>query len=263
MVGSAIDGEDVVQDSIEHALRALNRGVGMEKPDAWLLRIAHNAAIDHLRRRSRAELESDDALADAEDPSSIAEQRVVAQAALGMFMQLPAAQRASVALIDVLGYELGEIARMLDMTVAAVKSHVHRGRARLREVAQAQAPERLRPLNDSERERYAQYARLFNARDFDTIRAQLTDDVRLDLIARHTVRGVSEVSGYFGNYARVSGWRVAVGAIEDRWVLGFTGANDEAENLVLIEWRGERISRIRDFRYARYVLRETRVQWTD
>lgn len=46
MVGSVIDGEDVVQETLVKALNAADHDATIEKPDQWLFRIAHNAAQD-------------------------------------------------------------------------------------------------------------------------------------------------------------------------------------------------------------------------
>ena len=52
LVGSAIDGEDVVQETLAKAYYAMSTGdTPPLKP--WLLRIAHNTAIDFLRRYDR------------------------------------------------------------------------------------------------------------------------------------------------------------------------------------------------------------------
>jgi len=53
MTGSVIDGEDVVQEALLNAFAALSKSHAIENPDRWLVRIAHNAALDFLRRRSR------------------------------------------------------------------------------------------------------------------------------------------------------------------------------------------------------------------
>ena len=51
MVGSAFEGEDVVQEALVHALQAWPMAGDIRQPQAWLMRIAHNAALDALRRR--------------------------------------------------------------------------------------------------------------------------------------------------------------------------------------------------------------------
>src|SRR5215813_5566792 len=53
MVGSVIDGEDVLQDALVKAVEAFAAASPLRHPEGWLFRIAHNAALDFLRRRSR------------------------------------------------------------------------------------------------------------------------------------------------------------------------------------------------------------------
>src|SRR5689334_1006980 len=55
MTGSVIDGEDVVQEALAKAFEALPAAGPLASPEAWLFRIAHNAALDFLRRRARQE----------------------------------------------------------------------------------------------------------------------------------------------------------------------------------------------------------------
>jgi len=134
MVGSAFEGEDVVQDALAHAMEALPMAGKIENPEGWLLRIAHNAALDLLRRRKRrGTADSEDALANIADQASETDARVAATASLSAFVHLPTLQRSCVLLSDVLGYSLAEIADLLDISLAAGKAALHRGRAKFRE----------------------------------------------------------------------------------------------------------------------------------
>ena len=51
MTGSVIDGEDILQEAIVNALEAFPRMGSIDNPEGWLFRIAHNAALDFLRRQ--------------------------------------------------------------------------------------------------------------------------------------------------------------------------------------------------------------------
>src|SRR3954469_10519169 len=74
MVGSAFDGEDVVQDALAKAAEAFPDAGGIERPENWLFRIAHNTALDALRRRKRqAVVESDIDLTGMADQSAAAD----------------------------------------------------------------------------------------------------------------------------------------------------------------------------------------------
>src|SRR5882724_13107486 len=53
MTGSAVDGEDVVQEVFVKAIEAAAATETIENLEGWLFRIAHNAALDFLRRRKR------------------------------------------------------------------------------------------------------------------------------------------------------------------------------------------------------------------
>src|SRR6266700_3935383 len=53
MTGSVIDGEDVVQEVYVKAIEAAAESGTIENLEGWLFRIAHNAALDFLRRRQR------------------------------------------------------------------------------------------------------------------------------------------------------------------------------------------------------------------
>jgi len=256
MVGSAIDGEDVVQEALAKAAEAFPAEGGIERPESWLFRIAHNTALDALRRRKRqAAIRSDIDLADLADTSAATDARVAAAAGLATFLQLPAAQRSSVVLIDVLGHSLTETAEILDFTLPAVKAALHRARTRLKELADA--PEDPAPtLSAAERERLRAYADRFNARDFDALRDLLAEDVRLDLVNRRRLAGRTDVSAYFSRYAEVSDWRITPGLAEGRPALLVSDPADPTGAIgyvVLLDWADGRIAAIRDFRFAPYV----------
>src|ERR1700753_1050190 len=53
MTGSVIDGEDVLQDALIKAVEAFASAGPIGNPEGWLFRIAHNTALDFLRRRNR------------------------------------------------------------------------------------------------------------------------------------------------------------------------------------------------------------------
>ena len=113
MTGSVIDGEDVLQETLVKAIEAFPHTGPLANVEGWLFRIAHNAALDFLRRRARREgvQDGDEALETIADPDSEIERRQAAAASLRTLMRLPVAQRSSVILMDVLGHSLEEISR--------------------------------------------------------------------------------------------------------------------------------------------------------
>jgi RNA polymerase sigma-70 factor (ECF subfamily) len=258
MTGSAIDGEDVVQDALLKALEAVPQVQLIAQLEGWLFRIAHNAALDFLRRRARRDaVHSDEDLDMVADPTAAVDERQIASASLRTFMRLPVAQRSSVILKDVLGYSLEEIGGVIDASLPAVKAALHRGRARLRELARE--PEGLAPpaLAEDEHARLAAYVERFNARDFDAIRDMLADDVLLDLVARKGLIGRTEVGTYFHNYDRVRDWQFVPGVVDGRPAALVCDPDDPSGRpmyFVVLGWMGETLAVIRDFRYARYAI---------
>jgi RNA polymerase sigma-70 factor (ECF subfamily) len=258
MVGSVIDGEDVLQDALIKAVEAFAAAGPLRSPEAWLFRIAHNTALDFLRSRARQQ-----ALQSGEEVEMIADQfdeitsRQIAATSLRTFMRLPVAQRASVILMDVLGCSLQEICEVMDFSLPAVKAALHRGRTQLREYAgEPDDPPRL-TLSDTDRERLSAYVAHFNARDFDAIRAMLADDVRLDLVSRVRLNGKAEVSRYFGNYSKISDWHLMPGMVEGHpaiLVFDPTAPAAPPKYFVLLGWRGDKLATIRDFRHASYAI---------
>jgi RNA polymerase sigma-70 factor (ECF subfamily) len=258
MTGSVIDGEDVVQETMIKALEAFPSAGIIVRPEGWLFRIAHNAALDFLRRRARAAANHCDE--DPEmmiDPAMLVRDREIAATSLRTFMRLPPAQRSSVVLMDVLGYSLEDIRTVTDTTVPAIKAALHRGRARLRELALEPEDAPLPVLAERERALLAAYVDRFNARDVEAMRTMLADEVRLDLVARNKLAGRTEVSKYFGNYAKIEDWHLMPGLVDGRTaalVLDPGEPGGQPRYFVLLEWSADGLISIRDFRYARYAI---------
>ena len=259
MTGSVIDGEDVLQETLVKAIEAFPHTGPLANVEGWLFRIAHNAALDFLRRRARREgvQDGDEALETIADPDSEIERRQAAAASLRTLMRLPVAQRSSVILMDVLGHSLEEISEVLESTVPAVKANLHRGRQRLVELA-AEPDDRAPPvLAEVDRQRLAAYVARFNARDFDALRAQLADDVKVEVVNRTRLSGRGEVGRYFGNYSQTNDWHLAPGLVEGRPAVVVLDPAQPAGlpvYFMLIDWRDGRLLAVRDFRYARYVV---------
>jgi RNA polymerase sigma-70 factor (ECF subfamily) len=259
MTGSVIDGEDVLQETLVKAIEAFPHTGPLANVEGWLFRIAHNAALDFLRRRARREgvQDGDETLETIADPDSAIERRQAAAASLRTLMRLPVAQRSSVILMDVLGHSLEEISEVLESTVPAVKANLHRGRQRLVELA-AEPDDRPPPvLAEADRQRLAAYVARFNARDFDALRAQLADDVKVEVVNRTRLSGRGEVGRYYGNYSQTDDWHLAPGLVEGRPAVVVLDPAQPAGlpvYFMLIDWRDGRLLNVRDFRYARYVV---------
>jgi RNA polymerase sigma-70 factor, ECF subfamily len=144
---------------------------------------------------------------------------------------------------------------LLGQSVPAIKAALHRGRARLRAIAQEPDAIPLPVLAESERSLLASYVDRFNARDFDAVRAMLADEVRLELVNKLRLRGRGEVEGYFSNYARIEDWHLVPGLVDRRpaaLVRDLRNPSGAPSYFVLLEWAGNRLVNIRDFRFACY-----------
>ena len=247
MTGSVFDGEDIVQEAITKAHVAL--GAMTEPPNLrpWLFRIAHNTAMDFLRRYERKNVDIVAEVPDRAEARETSVDPVLVEAALGVFMALPASQRGALILKDVLGHSLEEVATTLGTTVSAVKATLSRARANIHP--------RVVPTAAGDIANLQRYVDLFNNRDWDGLRALLTEEAHLDLVSR-TKRRAAEAQYYF-HYAEImktetlraeAGFADGIPAIAV-----FRAPSTAPAYFVLLEWQKDRVTLIRDFRYVPYI----------
>jgi RNA polymerase sigma-70 factor (ECF subfamily) len=257
-MGSVIDGEDVVQDTLTKALVVSDEMRDVSTLRAWLFRVAHNGALDLLRSRAirAAEpIEAADNLADdaAPDPVEMLMRQEAIKSAVSRFTELPIVQRSVIILKDVLDEPLVDIAALLDLTVDSVKAHLARGRARLREINMTADQQPVaRPASDA----VARYVALFNQRDWDGLRALLAGDVRLHQSTYPVRVGSADVGMFFSIYAGIDEVWLAPAWLEGREVIAvFENRADPKPGYIMwLEWHDDKISFIRDYRYVRYVV---------
>ncbi len=249
LTGSVIEGEDIVQETLARAFYTLSLSPETPPLRPWLFKIAHNAALDFLKSHGRkhtephADMTEIAGFDEAPDPLAV-------RAALARFLALSLVQRSAVILKDVLGHSLEETAETMGTTVMAVKAALVRGREKLR---QTEAAERL--TEASARAELDRYATLFNARDWDGVRALIGDDCRLDLVSRSHRRG-KEVGMYFGNYAKED-VTVRLVRLEGELALAaYVGRATVPAYFILLAWEEGRVKQIRDYRYVPYIATE-------
>lgn len=261
MIGSAVDGEDIVQDALAKVYFRLPQLGHVDNLRAWLFRVAHNKALDYLRRYDVRFGETLDFELPAQIEDSPLEAAELAQWGLSHFVRLTALQRSCVILKDVLSYKLEEISEILDVSVPSIKGALHRGRASLRQQAGTDAAQPMAPLPQEQAVLLGRYVALFNAHDFDGLRSMLAEDVRLELVGKAEKSGAADVGNYFTNYARLADVRLEAGVVDGRPALiAREQPGGRPVYCLFVRFRSNEIHAIRDYRYARYVFNEA--QWS-
>jgi RNA polymerase sigma-70 factor (ECF subfamily) len=136
IVGSAADAEDVVQDTMLKVWTHRGRWQhGRAKFSTWLYRVVSNRCID-IRRKPRTEnVDVVPEVADGKpDAASVIERAEMTDILEAAMQRLPEQQRVAVILSYHENMSNGEIAEVMDTTIAAVESLLKRGRQQLREM---------------------------------------------------------------------------------------------------------------------------------
>lgn len=204
MLGSVVDADDAVQETMVRAWRSLEKFDGRASLHTWLYRIATNVCLDVLSDRTRrarpmeegpAGTAADvlvtkerthwlepipDALAlptDA-DPAELAILREsIRLAFVAALQQLAPKQRAALLLTDVLGWSAAEVAESLETSVPAVNSALQRARATL---ASRNVRER-EPLSEQKVRLLERYVEAFHRYDVDTLVTLLREDATFSM----------------------------------------------------------------------------------
>jgi RNA polymerase sigma-70 factor (ECF subfamily) len=200
MLASFEEAEDAVQETYLRAWRALE---GFERGGnvrAWLYRIATNASLDAIRRRSRRvpslssfaevpwlqpypdRLLDEVAPSEAEPDAVVVARETIELTFLAVIQLLPPRQRAALILRDVLDWSANETAQLLETSVASVNSALQRARATMRE----QLPDRRAEpapadLSVEERALLHGFIETHERGDIPGAAALLRDDVRVTM----------------------------------------------------------------------------------
>jgi RNA polymerase sigma-70 factor, ECF subfamily len=133
MTGDEQGASDLCQEAFLRAWQHFERIRAYEQPDAWLMRVATNLALQHLRRRSTpvgaARPLNEESSPGASDPGRhFAERDLVRE----VLLELPAKPRAMLVLREIYGLTGEEVAEALGMKREAVKVALWRARAQFR-----------------------------------------------------------------------------------------------------------------------------------
>jgi RNA polymerase sigma-70 factor (ECF subfamily) len=211
MLGSVVDAEDAVQDTMLRAWKALDRFAGRSSVQTWLYRIATNVCLDALaageRRRVRplelgdgpTEVRDDlvlrqrpreswvEPIADVAALPAVGtidpEQRAILRdsirlAFVAALQYLPPRQRAVLLLTQVLDWPAAEVAGALGLTTAAVNSALQRARATLAARNPAVVP---RALSDEQQALVARYVAAFEAYDVEALTGLLHEEATMSM----------------------------------------------------------------------------------
>ena len=202
MLGSPFEAEDAVQETMLRAWRSFDGFEGRAALKSWLYRIATNVCLDALAARKRRARPMDlgpagepiaenlhthpevtwlEPVPDAmvtppEDPAERAVARETIRLAFVAALQhLPPRQRAVLILAEVLRWKAGEVAELLETSVASVNSALQRARATLESVGASS--ESAMPSLDSEHEALLKrYVAAFEAYDINALTAVIRED---------------------------------------------------------------------------------------
>jgi RNA polymerase sigma-70 factor, ECF subfamily len=268
MCGSALDGEDVVQETLAQAFFALPTLEDPRRLEAWLFRIAHHKCVDfirrdHRRREDTVAYEEEHANAEWSEPST-ADDEPIDGALLALVGELPPKERAAVLLKDVLDYPLAGVADVIDSTVGGVKAALHRGRTKLQALREAPVLVAPAELDAHQRALFGAYAECFNRRDWDGLRRLVRADARLEIVGAAEGTMLDVGKNYMRNNGALSDdWRFAVSSVDGEPVVVRWRRVDGAWRpwtALRLWWDGDQVVRIRDYVHVEYLLRDARVE---
>ena len=258
MVGSTLDGEDVVQEALLLAYRKLDNADDRRPLKPWIFRIAHNCCIDFLRHRDvQMNAEAESVQPDHVEPAQTYG-LALGSAVEYLVLSLPPRERACVLLKDVFEYSLEEIAGLIGGTLGSVKSALNRGRSKLAINPTMAA----RPLvkNAQKSPLLRLYVKRFNDRDWDGLRDVILIDARVHIVDRFAGRLLD--SSYFTKYETSPiEWRMAVGEVDGEVVVVMCGRSLEGwspKSAIRIHVHAGKIVSIVDYLFCPWLIADAR-----
>ena len=276
MLGSAVDADDAVQETMVRAWRNLERFEERSSLRTWLHRIATNVCLDALadrKRRTRPTIDGaqgtiDDALVERErahwlepipdarvvpanlDPAErLALRQSIRLAFVTALQSLPPKQRAALLLTDVVGCTAAEAAETLDTSVASINSALQRARETLGRREERAAPD----LTEDQLALVDRYVAAFERYDIDELTSLMHEDATLSM-PPYTLwlRGHESIAAWLlGHGIGCRGSRIvrtrACGVPAFAQYRPDPGGGHSAWALIVLEIEGERISEMISF----------------
>lgn len=209
LTGNVWDGEDLLQDALIRVFSMLGKiDADIQDPRAYLIRTATNLWIDRMRRAAREA--SVLQLALPEETSSPNEDG--RDAAKTLFQALHPQERAAIVMKEALDLSLEETAAVLNTSVGAVKSALHRARDRLNE---------RRPragFDTPPREMVDRFMVALRDRDLNGLKAMCATDLHIELVGGAEIHSFEKGSVFFEHahtvfvelgFGENPNWRVA------------------------------------------------------
>jgi len=134
ILGNSDDAQDALQNTMVKALRALPGESRLVELKPWLYRVAHNEAIDLIRRRRPAEPLDAEQLASGPDLAREAETRERLAHLIADFQTLPERQRGALVMRELSGLDFEQIGAALGTSAAVARQTVYEARLGLREI---------------------------------------------------------------------------------------------------------------------------------
>ena len=248
MLGSILDAEDQVQETLLRAWQKLHTFEGRAPFRAWLYRIATNACLDEIAKRPKRSLPPElypaahpgqpmdppildpiwiepfpDGLLDSvqSNPAARFDQREsVTLAFLVALQSLPPRQRAILLLRDVLSLRANEVASLVGSSVSAVNSALYRARIRLENNYPSTANTTL-ASDPAVQELLERYVAAWESADVDSLVALLREDATFPMPPVPTwVKGRGAIREFVSR-------NILGGDARGRWRLVPTRANSQ------------------------------------
>jgi RNA polymerase sigma-70 factor (ECF subfamily) len=272
MLGSIDDAEDAVQDALVRAWRSRDTYQRAISLRAWLYRIATNVCLDAIQRRRRTHEAAerldtgpipDDLLDEASArPEALYDAREsISLAFLTALQLLPPRQRAVLILRDVLAWRASEVAELLELSVPAVNSALHRARTTLSSRYRiGSVPPRAEPGGlGSMLERYV---RAWETADVTGLVALLREDAIVSMPPAVFLTGRAMIRTFLADAVLVDGRRIRMVPIGANRMPGFAIYSADGPDadlrpyaIVLLDAVGSRIARMSVFDDPRVVAR--------